>query len=185
MQDKDKIDSKFFLAPYKGLIAKQGAEKLQVAKKRRRMDYKAYLITTKLMPEFYFLCFVTYEDARAKADEISAKYLTHGYEKVALAECSSYLGDYLGLRDTSNGIYFSLKRKRANNVDKYFYEKKAPVYELMELGIKFRCKNCGKGMFGLEEYNDKKCFILEGEGEYNYFTKGVVFCRNCYNEYYL
>lgn len=74
--------------------------------------------------------------------------------------------------------------KRLPELDKYGLQGKVPIPDLMKsLGATFPCSVCGKESFSLTDYEAGRCFILEGEGELNPFTKGIILCYNCYKKY--
>lgn len=74
--------------------------------------------------------------------------------------------------------------KRMPMFDKYSLKGKVPIPELMKhLNVSFHCSVCGKHNFTYEDYKIGKCFIVEGEGDMNVFTKGYVLCYDCHRKY--
>ena len=59
-----------------------------------------------------------------------------------------------------------------------------PIPALLKAtGISLPCSVCGKGKFEYSDYIDGKCFIIEGEGNLNPYTKGYILCYDCYQKY--
>lgn len=76
------------------------------------------------------------------------------------------------------------KAKRVPELDKYVHDKKIPIPELMKhLNFTFPCSACGQDNFTYKDYEIKRCFIVENEGDLNDFTKGYVLCYNCFKKY--
>jgi hypothetical protein len=72
---------------------------------------------------------------------------------------------------------------RVPELDEYGEEGQVPIPILMKvLGIKFTCSHCHKQIFSYKDYEAGRCFIIEGEGDTNEFTKGRVLCYNCYKK---
>lgn len=69
--------------------------------------------------------------------------------------------------------------------DKYGIEGKIPIPELMkELDMSFPCSVCKKEEFTYRDYDKKRCYIIEGEGDADTFVKGLILCHSCYRKYY-
>ena len=72
------------------------------------------------------------------------------------------------------------RRKRLPELDVYAEEGKVPIPVLLKLGFEFPCASCGKDNFTYEDYENKRCFIIEEDVDMNVYTKGVILCYSCY-----
>lgn len=80
--------------------------------------------------------------------------------------------------------YLHLRPKRIPEFDKYSKEKQVPIPELLKIGLSIPCSLCGKHTFELKDYDNNRCFIIEGEGNMNSFTKGLLLCYDCKKKYF-
>ena len=77
-----------------------------------------------------------------------------------------------------------MKTHRIPELDKYSEENKVPVYALMKaLKKTYKCHICGQHNFDYYDYQLGKCIVLEGEGDTDTYTKGVVVCKECQQKY--
>ena len=76
-------------------------------------------------------------------------------------------------------MYLTCRARRIPEFDKYSDAGTIPIIELMRLGVSFSCYLCGKGNFHEQDVKNERCFIIEGEGNLNPFTRGFVVCRRC------
>lgn len=105
----------------------------------------------------------------------------------ARAEAQRYMRDMFYPLESINKCPIKLsetRAARAKNLDKYKEESKIPIPELMKLDVTFPCSCCGKDNFDYKDYEIGRCFIIEGEGDLNFFTKGMVVCYECKNKYF-
>lgn len=129
---------------------------------------KAYIVTFKEHPN---LLYVAFSLNREKAEAEAQRYMRDVYYSMySITDCPISLKEAHGLR--------------AKNLDKYKTTGKIPIPELMKEGLTFPCCGCGKYNFDLVDYETKRCFIVEGEGDLNPYTNGSVFCYNCYKKYF-
>lgn len=105
----------------------------------------------------------------------------------ARSEACLYFRDnfYPSFMDTGmEEEYMVSTAHRLQAFDKYSIECKVPIPDLMkELKATFPCSVCGKDNFNLQDVEIGRCFIVEGEGDLNPFTKGYVLCYDCYKKY--
>lgn len=135
----------------------------------RLEDYpKAYRIYFLDYPD---LIFFSFDDRRNKVKWTAYKYFREQMHPAFTKDSSTFRG-------------MRVRTYRVPEFDKYFKEEKIPIPELMEKqDIIFKCSICGKGNFTYESYKNKGCFVLEGEGDLNPFTKGYVLCHQCYQKF--
>lgn len=129
---------------------------------------KAFKVRFKDHASLFFIAFTTRAD---KARAMAQRYMRDTYYPT----------------HTINGCPISLQETRANRVkefDKYKETGKIPIPALMKYGIGFSCSACGKFNFNYEDYKNNRCYIVEGEGDLNPFTKGYLFCHSCYHKYF-
>jgi hypothetical protein len=73
---------------------------------------------------------------------------------------------------------------RLQELDKYALKGIVPIPEILRvLDVSMPCSVCKKGNFNYSDYKEEKCFIIEGEGNLNPFTKGYLLCSECYKKY--
>ena len=182
----DEIDS-LIEAEEEALKAKELAEAEEREEERRRLmasvvDYKhnlyfeankevktrAYLVTVEGHPEYMYISFAR---DRNKAESDALHYIRDRfYPLEKISRCSITFQD--------------LKGKRAPEFDKFKASGKIPISALMKSGINFSCSCCGNYLFNYDSLKTKQCFIIEGEGEINPFTQGIVVCYSCYKKYF-
>ena len=160
-----KADTGCFSTPFTASNIKHLINEKERVKKSQK---KAYLTAFKDHPE---LAVVVFSENRAAARWTGCKYFKE--------ECHP---DFLKRNDYQWELYHTVT-KRTPEFDKYLKEEKVPVAELMRvLNASFNCSVCGKHSFKFEDYVNGRCFILEGEGDLNNFTKGLVLCYSCYRK---
>lgn len=76
-----------------------------------------------------------------------------------------------------------IRTYRAQNLDKYASKEVAPMPELLKAGFAFSCAACHKHLFTYEDYENKKCLIVEGEGNPIDYAEGFVLCYDCAKKY--
>ena len=80
--------------------------------------------------------------------------------------------------------YLRLEGYHVPQLDQYAREAIIPIPELLKLDITIPCSCCGKQKFKLKDYENNRCFIIEGEGNVNPFTKGLLVCYDCKKKYF-
>lgn len=174
-------DDKKTKIPYK----KDIIETIQVNKINHELyknignEYKKIYGKLKNSPKAYRIVFLDYPDLiffNFSKERNPVKWAAYKYFREQMHPAFT--------RDSSNFKEMRVRTYRVPEFDKYFKEEKIPIPELMEKqDIIFKCSICGKGNFTYESYKNKGCFILEGEGDLNDFTKGYVLCHQCYQKY--
>ena len=135
----------------------------------------AYKITFSDQPDLVYISFQT----RGNKDTTRAK---------ARWEATKYFRDNMHWSFQKEKNYtFEMHKtitKRLPELDKYGEKGKVPIPELMKaLNTTFPCSVCGKDNFNYEDYEIGRCFLLEGEGDLNVFTQGIILCYDCYKKY--
>lgn len=73
---------------------------------------------------------------------------------------------------------------RVQEFDKYALKGLIPIPELLKtLDISMSCSVCKKEHFTYSDYIKGNCYIIEGEGNLNPFTKGYILCSSCHKKY--
>ena len=134
----------------------------------RKRVRKAYIVQYDNAPELFF---ITFTSNRYKAKGNATKFFRDNLHPLFIE--GQWRHQHLHARTRLHPEF-----------DKYNDEMKVPIPELMKIGLAFPCSVCGKGNFKTVDYENKGCFIIEGEGDLNPFTKGYCLCRDCYNKYY-
>ena len=153
-----------FLDPY----LEVGEELEEVWGCFKRRVRRAYIVQYNNAPELFF---ITFTSNRYKAKGNATKFFRDNNHP-------------LFIEGQWKGQHIHARTRLHPDFDKYNEEMKVPIPELMKLNISFPCSICGKGNFKIIDYENKSCFIIEGEGDLNPFTKGYCLCRDCYNKYY-
>ena len=167
---EDPFEQKFsnldeFLNPY--LEFSEELEEVLHTFKKRNVD-KAYVVRYKNAPELFFITFVP---NRYKAKGNATKFFRDNMHP-------------LFLEGQWRHQHMNARARLYPEFNKYVEEKKVPIPALMEIKLSFPCSICGKGNFTHKDYKNGACFVVEGEGDLNPFTKGLCLCRDCYNKYY-
>lgn len=158
------LDLEPFVKPYEE-VKKELADHLYFIKNKVQEPY-AFQITHRHNKDIFLITFATNKD--------KAKSKGHKYFKDNLHP--------LFIHDYSNFVY--LKVKRLPQLDMYAKEKVVPIPEILKLGTTIPCSLCGKHHFELKDYENNRCFIIEGEGNMNSFTKGLLLCYDCKKKYF-
>lgn len=159
LNQEDDIDFSTFIDPY--IEIKQNYE--HIAKKRLP---KCFSVTYRTVPDALYISFGTKDKCKGEA----TKFFRDNFHPAFMGT------DWKKQHTEARAI-------RQPQLDKYFKEKKVPIPEVMKLGATFPCSICGKENFTLKDYENKRCFIVEGEGDVNPFTLGHIVCYNCYKKY--
>ena len=132
---------------------------------RNRLNHKeAYLVTCKDVPDIFCITFVSNKD---QAKNVAFKYFSNELLH------PKFIGE--GKYD----MFVRLQRNRCKEFDEYAQEGKVPVAKLLKIGVSIPCALCHKHIFTEDDYEKHRCFVIEGEGDLNSFTKGIMVCYNC------
>ena len=127
---------------------------------------KAFLVSNVDFPQYIYVAFCETRE-RARAESISY-VIRNFYPFTAYDKCP---------------VKFAKARaKRLPDFDKYRDTKRIPVLELLKAGFELPCSICGKQKFNYGDYVARRCFIVEGEGNANEYTDGLLACSYCYNQ---
>ena len=108
----------------------------------------------------------------------------------AEAEAQRYIRNYYYPMHKINDCPISLKEARAKRgyeFDEFAKDGQVPIPKLLKGGFTFPCFCCGKKRdtgFTYENYEDRSCYVVEGEGDCVPFARGFLICRDCYKKYY-
>lgn len=139
----------------------------RILNKEIRKENKAYRIVYK---DHSDLLYIAFKSNRASAKHESARYF------------QSILNPFFTGDDYRKQMLYS-RAYRVQELDKYA-SKGIPIPELLRvLDITMPCSVCGKDHFSYSDYQQEKCFIIEGEGNMNPFTRGYILCHDCYKKY--
>lgn len=140
----------------------------RILQKSIQREHRAYRVVYKNHPDLLFIAF-------AKERE-PAKY-----------QASKYFKDIFHPFFTGEGYSEEMLNSRAYRVkelDEYGLKGVVPIPKLLQvLDISMSCSICKKGNFTYSDYIQGECFIIEGEGNLNPFTKGYLLCHECYKKY--
>lgn len=140
----------------------------RILHKEIQRENKAYRVVYLNHPD---LLFITFDRNRGNAKWQAAKYFKSIFNPFFTGE--SYRQEMLNSR-----------AYRIPEFDKYANKGVIPIPELLRvLDISMSCSVCGKGCFTYTDYKEERCFIIEGEGNLNPFTKGYLLCSECYKKY--
>lgn len=158
------IDFSEFTEGYKELQK----EYLGVLKRSQKKGDKAYKVTFKDHSDLFYIAF---SENRGNACYRASRYFRDIFHPFFTGD--NYRKEML-----------NSKAHRCPQLDKYYVEEKVPIPKLMEvLNAQFPCSVCGKGKFNYSDYINDRCYIIEGEGDLNPFTKGYILCYDCYKKY--
>ena len=110
-----------------------------------------------------------YADGKFKARYRGGRYFNAHYHPDFMGKFDIRMINQLGIN-------------RRPELDQYFLEGQAPIPQLLKAGFTFPCACCHEHAFTLEDYENKRCFVLEGEGNPIDFAKGFVLCYSCYQK---
>ena len=135
--------------------------------KKANSKGKAYKVTFIDQPD---LLYFTYAKTRNKARSKAVIYFRENFFPLFL--------------DPKNDEYKKARVLRVPELDEFSDTGKVPIPKLMEhLNITFPCSACKQDDFNLSDYEKGRCFIVEGEGDLNEFTKGYILCYDCHKKY--
>ena len=140
----------------------------KILHKEIKKQRKAYRLVFKNHPDLFYISFnksresAKYEAARY-FKSIFHPFFTGENYSVEMLQCRAY---------------------RVQEFDQYALKGVIPIPALLKVsGISLPCSVCRKGHFDYSDWEQEKCFIVEGEGNLNPFTKGYLLCYDCYKKY--
>lgn len=140
----------------------------RILHKEIQRENRAYRVIYKNHPD---LLFIAFESNREKAKYQSSKYFRDTFHPFFTGD--NYREEMLNCR-----------AYRVQELDKYALKGLIPIPELLHaLDITLSCSVCGKDHFDYSDYEKGRCFIVEGEGNLNPFTKGYILCYECHKKY--
>ena len=140
----------------------------RILHKEIKRQHKAYRVVYKSHPD---LLYIAFGSSRESAKYTSARYFRDIFNPFFTGE--SYREEMLNSR-----------AYRLQELDKYALKGIIPIPEILRvLDVSMPCSVCKKGNFSYSDYKEEKCFIIEGEGNLNPFTKGYLLCPECYKKY--
>lgn len=157
------LDFSEFLTPYSEL--QKEYKRILTKSKSKGIAFK---VIFKEIPD---IVYISFSKTKAKARADATRYFRTTMHPMFIGK------DY-------EHQYLNSKAFRISEFDKFSEEGKVPIPQLMEnLGATFPCSICGHGNFNLQDYKTHRCYLVEGEGDLNPFTKGYILCYSCYNKY--
>lgn len=149
---------------YKGLQK----EYERILHKEIQRENRAYRVVYKNHPELLYIAFC--------GNRGSAKYQASKYFK-------SIFNPFFTGEDYSKEM-LQCRAYRVQELDKYALKGIIPIPALLKAtDTSLACSVCGKDHFDYSDYEKGRCFIIEGEGNLNPFTKGYILCYDCYRKY--
>ena len=149
-------------------------DKLSAIQRKKRKEPVAYLVWFKDRPELNYISFQVETNRKIDRARDRARAEANKYLRETFPEFTAKQNYY--------DIYMMSRGKRIPQFDKYYQTKRIPIKELMKAGFTYSCAYCHKDKFGIEDYENNRCFIMEGDGFVNPFTQGVILCYNCYKK---
>jgi hypothetical protein len=149
-------------------------DKLSSIQRKKRKEPVAYLVWYKDRPELNYISFQVE----------TPKHIDRARDR-ARAEANRYLrstNPEFAQKQNYYDIYMMSRGKRVPQFDKYYETKRVPIKELMKIGFTYSCAFCHNHRFNLEDYDNYKCYVVEGENTLNPFTNGILLCYNCYKK---
>ena len=144
----------------------QYSSNLYAIKNKHKKPLRAYTVTFKDDPSLFYIAFT---ENRYKAKGKATMY----FRDVIMHP------DFIGKEWKKK--FLLCRYKSRPELDQYA-ETKVPIPEVLKLGVTIPCSFCGKHYFTLDDYEKKRCFIVEGEGDINCFTRNLLACYDCYKK---
>ena len=72
---------------------------------------------------------------------------------------------------------------RVPDLDKYALKERAPIPDLLKSGFILQCEGCHNRQFRYEDYEGKRCFVFEGDGNPIAYAEGFILCYDCAKKY--
>ena len=132
------------------------------------VDNKAFIVTFNNHPAYTYIAFTKTRD---KARAAGQKWVR-----------DNFFPTY-----STNECPVSLKEataRRLKELDQYARKGQAPIPAILKIGMQFTCSICGKDHFDYSDYEIKRCFIIEGEGDVVPYAEGMIVCYDCYKKYF-
>ena len=179
-------------------MRKKTAKSIFDFEKSAELDFESYLkpyedVKSELQNHLYFIknkVQKLYAFRVIYKDDLNLLYIVFAKNKTdARKQANRYLKEnfYEPFMENSRRDKYTpfvrLHPKRLPDFDKYAEEKLVPIPEILKLGIKLPCSFCGKHHFTLTDYDNNRCFIVEGEGNMTPFIKGLLACYECKRKY--
>lgn len=158
VKEKKKSDT------YKGLQK----EYERILHKEIQRENRAYRVVFKNHPDLLYIAFC--------GNRGSAKYQASRYFK------SIFHPFFTG--ENYSEEMLKCNAYRVKELDKYALKGTIPIPELLKAtDTTMACSVCGKDHFDYSDCEIGRCFIVEGEGDLNPFTKGYILCYDCHKKY--
>ncbi len=140
----------------------------RILHKEIQRENRAYRVVFKNHPDLLYIAFC--------GNRGSAKYQASRYFK-------SIFHPFFTGEDYSTEM-LQCRAYRVQELDKYALKGTIPIPELLKAtDTSMACSVCGKDHFDYLDCEKGRCFIIEGEGDLNPFTKGYILCYDCYRKY--
>lgn len=137
-------------------------------KKDPSVENKSFVVSFKDHPKYFYLAFTKTRD---KARAMGQRFIRDTfYPTFGINDCP------VSLRETT--------ARRLKELDEYAPKGQAPIPSILKAGISFSCSICGKDHFNYHDYEIKRCFIIEGDGDCVPYAKGMIVCYDCYKKYF-
>lgn len=128
---------------------------------------KAFRVIFNKYPDLLFIAFC---GSRGAAKWKAAKHFKHSFHPL-------FTGEQADKEMLESHAY------RIQEFDKYATTGLIPIPALLNtLDMTLPCSVCGKHRFSYSDYLEDNCYIIEGEGNSNPFTKGYILCPECYKK---
>ena len=137
--------------------------------KRVKREHRAYRIKFKNHPDLLYIGFGSYRGT-------------------VIWQAVSYFHDcfhpFFSTDEDCRREMGNARAYRVQELDKHGLSGFVPIPDLLRvLDVSMACSVCKKGKFKYSDYLDNNCYIIEGEGNLNPFTKGYILCHDCYKKY--
>ena len=140
----------------------------RILHKNIQRENRAYRVVYKNHPE---LLYIAFGSGRGTAKYQASKYFKSIFHPFFTEE--DYRKEMLNCH-----------AYRVQELDKYALQGVIPIPALLKAtDTSMPCSVCGKDHFDYSDYIEGRCYIIEGEGNLNPFTKGYILCSDCYKKY--
>jgi hypothetical protein len=141
----------------------------KILKKNIKKQYKAFRVVFRNHPDLTFIAFC---EKKSTAVGRATTYFHESFHPFF-----SNSEDYTNEMKTGRAY-------RVQELDKYGLSGLVPIPELLRvLDLSMPCSVCRKHNFSYSDYINNNCYIIEGEGNLNPYTKGYLLCHDCYKKY--
>jgi hypothetical protein len=139
-----------------------------ILNKKLKREHRAYRIIFNNHPD---LLFIGFGANRGSVKWKASKYFRDSFNPFFSGE-------------DANRKMLECHAYRVQELDKYGLVGIIPIPELMRvLDVSMPCSVCKKENFTYSDYKEGNCYVIEGEGNLNQFTKGYLLCHDCYKKY--